>query len=105
VPFELILPEPFRRARWKVKIREKETREPPHATILRGTKAWRINLRTGEFMDRRPDPAEVPTELVDHIRSEPVWQELCEAWDEKYPSNPVHGDEERDEGQENDTNS
>jgi hypothetical protein len=104
VPFELSLPEAFRRARWKVKIREKETREPPHATILRSTQAWRINLRTGEFMDRQPDPADVPAELLDHVRSEPVWKSLCEAWDEKYPTNPVRGEEEQDDGQDDDAN-
>lgn len=102
MPYELTLPNRFRRARWKVKIREKETREPPHVTILRGTQAWRIDLRTGEFMDRRPDPADVPAELADHIKSEPVWQELCEAWDEKYPDNPVQAGEGTGDGQGND---
>jgi len=37
--FALTLTTALKRARWKVKIRDKETREPPHVTILRGTKA------------------------------------------------------------------
>lgn len=89
MPFELLLPIRFRRARWKVKIRDKEMREPPHVTILKGTKAWRINLRSGLFMDRRPDPAAVPVELIDHVRSASVWNQLREEWDKKYPTNPV----------------
>ncbi len=35
---------------WKVKIRDRERAEPPHATILQGTDAWRLNLRNGSFM-------------------------------------------------------
>ena len=40
-------------------------------------------------MDRQPDPAEVPTEIVEHIKSEEVWSLLCQEWDKKYPTNPV----------------
>jgi len=89
VPFNLPLPAVFRKARWKVKIREKESREPPHVTVLHDTQAWRLDLRTGQFMDRLPDPTEVPQELVDHIKQPANWQLLCEQWDRKYPSNPV----------------
>ncbi|MGH7200300.1 MAG: hypothetical protein ACREJB_06820 [Planctomycetaceae bacterium] len=89
MPVNLELPTALRRARWKVKILEKETREPPHVTILRRTQKWRIDLRTGEFMDRRPDPSDVPESLINLIRTN--WQWLCEQWDEKYPENPVEG--------------
>jgi hypothetical protein len=94
MPFELSLPHKFRQAKWKAKIREKETREPPHLTLLKKTQAWRIDLRTTEFMDAEPDPAEVPKDLVDFIRGEKVWQQLCDEWDKKYPKNPVMGDKE-----------
>lgn len=90
MPFELPLPSPLRKARWKVKIREKETREPPHVTILRGTRAWRINLRTEAFMDRLPEPGEVPQEVLDFVKATANWQQLCDEWDKKYPNNPVH---------------
>lgn len=89
MPFELWLPQKFRRARWKVKIREKESREPPHVTILQRTDAWRIDLRTGEFMDQQPDSANVPVELVEYIKSVKVWKQLCDEWNKKYPENPV----------------
>ena len=89
MPFDLPLPAKLRNARWKVKIREKETREPPHVTILRGTDAWRIDLRTGLFMDKQPDPSGVPLDLLDHIREEKNWKKLNDQWDRKYPTNPV----------------
>ena len=90
MPIDFPLPTSLKRAGWKVKIREKETREPPHVTILRGTQAWRINLRTGEFMDTRPDPAEVPEEIINLIKVPETWNWICHQWDKKYPKNPVH---------------
>lgn len=90
--FNLRLPDALRKARWKVKIRDKETREPPHATIIRGTEAWRIDLRTGQFMDAQPDPSDVPNEVVELIMQEATWQTLCDEWDNMYPNNPVSGD-------------
>lgn len=95
--FTFPLPDALHKARWKVKIRDKETREPPHVTIIRGTDAWRINLRTGEFMDDKPKPAEVPNEIIDLIMEEHAWQELCNEWDGMYPDNPVTGEDETEE--------
>lgn len=95
--FNLRLPEALRKARWKVKIRDKENREHPHVTIIRGTEAWRINLRTGEFMDANPDPSEVPREVVELIMEEETWQQVCDEWDGIYPNNPVSGEDENEE--------
>jgi hypothetical protein len=92
VPVELTLPVRLRRARWKVKIQEKESREPPHVSILRGTSKWRINLRTGACMDRRPTPSDVPQELIEIIKGH--WDWLCQQWDAKYPDNPIEGGKE-----------
>ncbi len=100
MPFELPLPANLHKARWRVKIREKETREPPHVTILRRTRAWRINLRTREYMDADPDPGEVAAALDAFVREEGNWQTLCRAWDEKYPDNPVGADVTPDGGSE-----
>ena len=97
MPAELSLPVPLKRALWKVKIRDNETREPPHVSILRRTKTWRINLRTGLFMDARPDPAEVPQRLLVFIREETNWNWLCDRWDEMYPNNPVASREDEDD--------
>lgn len=94
MPTPFRIPKSLRKARWKLKIQEKETREPPHVSILRGTDKWRINLRTGEFLDKLPDPSEVPKLLLNFIRRQAIWEEICTAWDDKYPDNPVSSNEE-----------
>jgi hypothetical protein len=91
VAFNLRLPESLRKARWKVKIRDKEIAEHPHITIIRGTRAWRFNLRASAFMDDDPDPAEVPKELIAIITEPRIWELLRETWDRMYPNNPVSG--------------
>lgn len=87
--YNLKLPEALTKARWKVKIRDKEKCEPPHVTIIRGTVAWRIALRDGNFMDDDPNPAIVPKELIELIKQAANWRQLCDEWDLKYPNNPV----------------
>ena len=72
MPFELKLPVGIGRNLWKVKIREKETVEPPHVTIIRKTDSWRISLRDMKFMDKVPDPNDVPNEIVEYIRQNVV---------------------------------
>jgi len=91
MPEELELPIGLKRARWKVKIQDRESREPPHVSILRGTDKWRINLRTREFMDREPEPSRLPEDLLDFVRNN--WGWACESWDAIYPDNPVEGEE------------
>ena len=92
MPLELKLTAALKRARWKVKIQEKETREHPHVSILRGTDKWRINLRTRQFMDAQPKSSAVPAELV--VLIEQNWEMICRMWDAKYPANPVASIEE-----------
>lgn len=91
--FSLPLNPTWANQRWKVKIRDRERLEPPHVSILRGTKTWRLNLRTGRFLDAEPDPSEVPAEFVAFIMEH--WLELRAKWDEMYPENPVESDDER----------
>jgi hypothetical protein len=92
--FQLPLSKRFQR-QWTVKIRDRERVEPPHVTVLRRTQAWRLDLRTGDFLDREPDPDEVPEALLAAIRRQ--WALLCERWDEMYPENPVASEENDDE--------
>ncbi len=80
---------------WAVKIRDRERVEPPHVTILRGRRAWRQDLRTGKFMDEEPDPNEVPEDLLKEVKDN--WDVLCTTWDEMYPENRVHSEEDDDE--------
>ena len=92
--FALPLPDVWRKNGWRVKIRDDERVEPPHVTIICKTRAWRLALRTGEFLDREPPGREVPDDLV-----ELVWHErrqLRTKRDEMYPENPVFSQE--DEG-------
>ena len=84
------LAEPWRR-HWKIKIRDKETVEPPHVSLLSGTDCWRLCLRTRLFLDCRPDPDEVPRRLLKHILSR--LDEFIAVWDATYPHNPVSSQE------------
>lgn len=98
MPINFHLPTSLQNAGWKIKIREKETLEPPHITILHGTQAWRINLRTGEFMDKQPDPDDVPEGVTAFIQKQSNWQLFHKKWDKKYPMNPVR-DKDADEAE------
>ncbi len=93
--YSLRLPRRFKQ--WKVKIRDRETVEPPHVTVLRKTRAWRVDLRTGEFMDAEPEPDDVPEALVKVIKGEANWQTLREQWDAMYPHNLIESEEESEE--------
>lgn len=78
---------------WKVKIYDLERVEPPHATVIRGRREWRWDLRNQWFMYRVPDPRDVP----DEIRNLLVLHhdDLVRMWDETHPGNPVgHREEE-----------
>lgn len=91
--YALEMPAEWRTQGWKVKIRDDERNETPHATILRRRQAWRVDLRTGRFMDSVPDPHDVPEGLVAL-----VWNRragLRRAWDAMYPENPVFSHEDR----------
>lgn len=87
MPEQLRLPGHLSNSRWKVKIRDVEGAEPPHATVIRGTRYWRWNLRERKFMDRLPDPREVPNELVELLGTRHA--ELVRWWDTAFPWNPV----------------
>ena len=87
MPFALTLPEPWASRGWKAKIRDRERLEPPHVTILHRTRAWRFDLRSETFLDREPDPSEVPEVLVEAVRSN--LELLRKEWDRLFPENPV----------------
>jgi hypothetical protein len=95
VPFNLDLPEPWASRGWRVKIRDRERLEPPHVTILQRTRTWRFDLRSEKFLDRDPDPREVPKEVVNEIHSK--LRRLRQEWDRMFPGNPVSSEEPDDE--------
>ena len=89
--YELPLPSWAKEKGWKVKIRDKERLEPPHATILKRTQSWRWGLRTRTFMDRWPNPREVPEALLESMEAQHA--ALCRQWDQMYPENPVNAEQ------------
>jgi len=93
--FSFPLPPPFDAQGWKLKIRDRERSEPPHVTILHKHRAWRLDLRSLRFLDREPDPAEVPRDIEKHILNN--IDLLRKEWDEIYPENPVNSQEDADE--------
>jgi hypothetical protein len=97
-PMTYLLRLPKKLKQWSVKIRDRERLEPPHVTVLRKTRAWRLDLRSGEFMDAEPNPDDVPKALVQFIKEDARWQELRDAWDAMYPENPIES-EGKDEGE------
>lgn len=88
--YELTLPPRLKSQQWKVKIRDRERVEPPHVTLMHRTKAWRLGLREGAFLDKKPPPEDVPEDLVEYVLEH--IGELVEAWDEMYPENPVESE-------------
>jgi hypothetical protein len=89
MPYEFKLPKHLKDQGWKVKISEKESREPPHVTIIRKTDRWQFGLREKKFLQRKPPASDVPEELVEQILKEENLKLLIEKWDAKYPENPV----------------
>jgi hypothetical protein len=84
-PYSLRLPPVL--AAWKVRIFDNELVETPHATVVKGTHKWRINLRTGNFMDSRPSPRGVDKRVLVTIKER--LPALREAWNRMFPNNPV----------------
>lgn len=95
MPFTLNLPEPWASRGWKVKIRDRERLEPPHVTILHRTRAWRFDLRSEKFLDKEPDPKEVPKQVAVEVRSNLTL--LRQEWDRMFPENPLFSQEPEDE--------
>ncbi|HET7232747.1 MAG TPA: hypothetical protein VFJ16_22235 [Longimicrobium sp.] len=91
MPYILALPGEWKHAGWKVRIAEKERVEPPHVTIRCRDQAWRLGLRDGRFLDRRPPPGKVPGELVEWVKA--AFPTLIREWDRKYPENRVKSDD------------
>jgi hypothetical protein len=69
VPFELKLPAAVSMGVWKVKIRERERNEPPHVSIIKGTRVWRWGLREQSWLDKEPPGREVPAEVVSFVKA------------------------------------
>jgi hypothetical protein len=95
MPYELALSKKLKAEGWKVKIREKERVEPPHVTVIHNEDEWRIGLRDKQLLvppgGRLKD---IDSEVLRVI--EVNWERLKEAWDAKYPENPISSAEDGD---------
>ncbi len=94
------MPRKLKAEGWTVKIREKERVEPPHVTILHKADEWRLGLRDKRLLvppggRLRDIDAEVMRIIEEH------WERLQEAWDEKYPDNPISSAEDEEDSNEN----
>jgi hypothetical protein len=100
MPFELELPKKLKKPGWKVKIRDKERVEPPHVTVMHKADEWRLGLRDRQLLVppggkiKEIDPGVM--QIIDEH-----WEQLQEAWDEKYPENPISSAEDEEEENEN----
>lgn len=95
--FSIELPAPLGCEGWKVKIRDKERLEPPHATIFHKRQEWRLGLRNGAFL---VPPGGSWNDIDERVREVIVanWQRLCDEWDRNYPTNQVSAVEEENDG-------
>jgi hypothetical protein len=85
--FSLNLPRPWDSQGWKVKVRDRERLEPPHVTILHKTRSWRWGLRDEQFLDKQPDPKDVPEGILFAVRQNRDL--LRRSWDRMYPENLI----------------
>jgi hypothetical protein len=93
VPYEEKI-EPWASQGWKVKIYDDEGPEEPHASVTRRTMGpWRVSLRTGRLLDRKPDPRDLPKGLLEGIEAR--LDGLGHEWDALHPKNPVGSKEDR----------
>jgi hypothetical protein len=91
MPTTIPLPPALANDRWKLKIRDRERLEPPHATVIRGRQSWRWDLRAQRFMDTDPPSSDVPADLVALLHAQHL--DLVAAWNGTYPENPVDSQE------------
>ena len=97
MPYNLPLPGKLANS-WRVKIYDNERLEPPHVTVVKGRKSWRINLRTKEFMDDEPPPKEIHKEVARAVQDH--WRLLQREWNRIHPNNAVDIEEGEDDDDE-----
>lgn len=95
MPYVLQLIQALRQAGWKVKIHDFERLEPPHITIYRKRRKWRLSLRDGNFLDRGDKWSQIDEQV--RMAIEAAWDVLSAEWDAIHPDNPVRSQENDDD--------
>lgn len=82
------LPVPANLVTWKITIHDKERlEEDPHVNVIKGECKWRINLKTGQFMDPQKPGCTLHKQVRKIINAN--WDLLIEQWNKMYPNNTV----------------
>ena len=100
MPYVLQLPTALKKAGWKVKIHDSERLEPPHVTIYKKMRKWRLSLRDGTFLDKRDKWSQIDEGVRDSIEYKDEhtdnWKLLKTEWNKIHDDNPV--EIEKDDG-------
>ena len=105
MPFVLQLLLALKQAGWKVKIHDSERLEPPHVTIYKKMRKWRLSLRDGTFLDKGDRWSQIDEAVKDAIQDQKNWKRLQREWNTIHEDNPVDNEEEGDDDPESEENS
>jgi len=100
--FQLLLA--LKQAGWKVKIHDSERLEPPHVTIYKKMRKWRLSLRDGTFLDKGDKWSQIDEAVKDAIQNQKNWKRLQREWNTIHEDNPVDDQEEGDDDPESEEN-
>lgn len=89
MPCVLQLIQTLKQAGWKVKIHDSERLEPPHVTIYKKMRKWRLSLRDGTFLDKGDKWSQIDESVKDAILDEGNWLLLRREWNRLHDDNPV----------------
>jgi len=89
MPYVFQLIQALRQAGWKVKIHDFERLEPPHVTIYKKMRKWRLSLREGTFLDRGDNWSQINATLKATILDENNWLLFKQEWNRMHGDNPI----------------
>lgn len=96
MPYILQLIRSLKQAGWKVKIHDSERLEPPHVTIYRKMRTWRLSLRDKTFLDKGAKWSQVDERVREAIADQENWKLLKTEWNKIHGDNPVEIEEDDD---------
>jgi len=100
MPFVLQLISALKQAGWKVEIHDSERLEPPHVTIYKKMRRWRLSLRDRAFLDQGDKWSQIDEAVKDALQDEKNWKLLKAEWNKIHDDNPVEIEEDEDSSEE-----